>query len=124
MASVWFDGVDDLNKLSVDLTAAAEKIGPRAQVVLRKTALDIEADAKAFAPVDTGNLKNSIGHSDLRTVGQSGVLEAEIGPTAAYGAYVEYGTARNAPQAYMGPALDRRSPAFMAAMEQLAGEVL
>ena len=57
MGTVWFDGVEDLNRLSVDLTAAAEKIGPRAQVVLRKTALDIEADAKAFAPVDTGNLR-------------------------------------------------------------------
>lgn len=119
-----FEGLEDLNRLSADLRNAADRVGPRAQQVLRKTALDIEADAKAFAPVDTGNLRNSIGHSDLRTVGQSGVLEAEIGPTASYGAYVELGTSRMAPHAYMGPALDRRAPGFVAAMEALGGDVL
>ena len=124
MASVWFDGVDDLNRLAVDLTGAADKVGDRAQLVMRKTALDIEADAKAFAPVDTGFLKNSIGHSDLRRVGQYGVLEVEIGPSAEYGAFVEFGTSTQAPQAFMGPALDRRSPGFVQAMEQLGGEIL
>lgn len=122
--SVSFDGLDDLNRLSADLTAAAGRVGPRVQLVLRKTALDIERDAKAAAPVDTGNLRNSIGHSDLRTVGQSGVLEAEIGPSAAYGAFVEYGTSRMAPRAYMGPALDRNAPAFVKAIEQLGGDIL
>ena len=112
------------HSLAADLTAAAGRIGPRAQIVVRKTALDIEGDAKAFCPVDTGNLRNSIGHSDLRTVGQSGVLEAEIGPTAAYGKFVEFGTSRQGPAAFMGPALDRREPGFLAAMQQLADEVL
>ncbi len=114
----------ELNRLAVDLTKAAGRIGPAAQVVIRKTALDIERDAKAFAPVDTGNLRNSIGHSDLRTVGQSGVLEAEIGPTAAYGAFVEFGTSRHGPAAYMGPAFDRHSGPFVSAVEQLAEDIL
>lgn len=120
---VTFDG-SELNTLAADLGQAAEKVGARVQLVMRKTALDVEADAKAFAPVDTGNLRNSIGHSDLRTVGQTGVLEVEIGPTADYGAFVEFGTSQHGPAAYMGPALDRRSPAFVSAMEQVAAEIL
>lgn len=125
MATVWFDGVEDLNRLAADLTAGADRVtGERARQVIRKTAVDVERDAKAFAPVDTGNLKNSIGHSDLRRVGTSGTLEVEIGPTANYGGYVEWGTSRMAPRAYMGPALDRNTPAFVAAVTQLGGEIL
>lgn len=114
----------ELNRLAVDLAGVDARIGPQVQTVLRKTTYDIERDAKAFAPVDTGNLRNSIGHSDLRTVGQSGVQEVEIGPTAEYGAFVEFGTSRNAPAAYMGPALDRSTPGFITAMEQIVEAIL
>ncbi|GAA3218155.1 HK97-gp10 family putative phage morphogenesis protein [Oerskovia jenensis] len=114
----------ELNALAADLSNVAGKIGPKVQTVMRKTARDIEADAKAFAPVDTGNLRSSIGHSDLRTVGQSGTLEVEIGPTANYGVFVEFGTSRMAPHAFMGPAFDRRSPGFVSALEDIVGEFL
>ncbi|QFG09554.1 tail completion or Neck1 protein [Arthrobacter phage TripleJ] len=119
MAGVDFD-VSDINRLSGSLAQAAVNIGRGAQVVVRKAAIDTERDAKNFAPVDTGNLKSSIGHSDLRNVGQSGSLEAEVGPTANYGHYVEFGTSRMAPRAFLGPALDRNAPAFAQALEQLA----
>lgn len=123
MAKISVDA-SELNKLAVDLTAVPGKIGPAVQTALRKTALDIERDAKAFAPVDTGNLRSSIGHSDLRRVGQSGDLEVEIGPTASYGGFVEFGTSRQAPAAYMGPALDRHAGTFVSALEQVAGDIL
>lgn len=110
----------ELRKLAADLGAGSRKVGPMAQVVVRKTVLDIEATAKVLAPVDTGNLKGSIGHSDLRTVGQSGTLEAEVGPTANYGRFVELGTSRMAPQPYLGPAADRHEPSFVRAMAILA----
>ena len=118
--------VDDsqLRKLSADIGKAIGTTGPRAQLVVRKTAKDIEATAKLKAPVDTGNLKSSIGTSDLRGVGQSGGLVAEIGPTANYGIYVEMGTDRMAPQPYMGPAADAHTPAFEEAMAQLGLEAL
>ena len=123
MARIDID-VSELNRLAVDLGQAPAKVGDRARTVMRKTALDVEADAKRFAPVDTGNLRNSIGHSDLRTLTQTGVLEVEIGPTAAYGHFVEFGTSRMAPHAYMGPAFDRAQPGFIAAMERIASEDL
>lgn len=113
MASVWFEGVGELNKIAVDLAKGGARMGIAGEALVRKSAHDIEADAKAFAPVDTGNLRNSIGVS---TFG----LSAEIGPTAAYGSYVEFGTSRAAPAAYMGPALDRHSAAFVEAAARLA----
>lgn len=113
-----------LRKLSADITRAAKTTGARAQVVVRKTALDIEGSAKNIAPVDTGNLKGSIGHSDLRTVGRSGSLVVEIGPTASYGVFLEQGTSRMAPQPFMGPAADRHAPGFEQAMQQLGVEGL
>lgn len=116
--------VSELNRLSVDLGQAEQKIGDGVRVALRKAALDTEAQAKAFAPVDTGNLRNSIGHSDLRALAQSGTLEVEVGPTAAYGRYVEEGTSRTAPQAFMGPAFDRVQPGFLSALDEIAGRIL
>lgn len=119
MAGMDIDGSDFL-QLSTSFAQGAVNIGKGAQVVLRKTTLDVESEAKRLAPVDTGNLKGSIGHSDLRTVGASGTLESEVGPTADYGAYVELGTSRHAPQPFLGPALDKHSAAFEQAMGILA----
>ena len=115
---------DELRRLAADITRAASTTGQRAQAVIRKTAVDIESDAKKLAPVDTGNLKGSIGHSDLRTVGRSGSLSVEIGPTASYGVFLEHGTSRMAPQPFMGPAADRHAPSFEQAMAQLGLEGL
>jgi HK97 gp10 family phage protein len=118
------DGAEALRKLSADIARAAATTGLRAQAVVRKTAYDIEGTAKNLVPVDTGNLKGSIGHSDARSVGRSGTLAIEIGPTANYGAFVEMGTSRMAPQPFMGPAADTHAPAFEQAMQQLGLEGL
>lgn len=82
-----------------------------------KTAHDIEADAKALCPVDTGYLRSSIS-TDI------GGMEAEIGPTAAYGAFQEFGTSRMAPHPYMMPAADRRTPEMEDAIASLIAELL
>lgn len=89
---------------------------------LDKTAADIERDAKVLAPVDTGNLRASIGTT-------SAGLSRTIGPTTHYGAYLEYGhrivawgheTGRYAaPRPYMIPASIRNEPGFLAAMAQI-----
>lgn len=115
--SVEWD-VSELNHLVADLSAAPEKAKTEVYLVTRKTAFDIEADAKVFAPVDTGNLMSSI--STAFTMWSYTAIEAEIGPTAAYGLYVEEGTSTQAPAAYMGPAFDRRAPGY----EQALGIIL
>ena len=110
--------VSALNKLAADLG----KLGPTAiagaRLIVQKSCADTKRDAQAFAPVDTGNLRSSIGYETHETkAGAWGV----VGPTADYGAFVEDGTSRMAPHAYMGPAFDRNQPAFVKACEALAG---
>lgn len=115
--------VSELNTLAVDMGLAAGQIGAKAATVIRKTAYAIERDAKVFSPVDTGNLRSSISTS-FEGDGRFAVLIAEIGPTADYARFVEEGTSVNAPQAFMGPALDRNTPGFVAGMEQIVGDIL
>lgn len=115
--------ISQVEGLWVELEQANKKVVERAKLVIKKTAQDIEANAKAIAPVDTGNLKGSIGHSDLRLLSAS-YLQVEIGPTAEYGLFVEVGTSRMAPRAYMGPSLDRYSGPFLDAVTQLGEESL
>jgi HK97 gp10 family phage protein len=109
MASVWFEGVEELNTVAVELATSGLRVGAAAQTVVAKTAHDVEGTGKQFCPVDTGNLRNSIG-TDI------GLLQAAIGPSADYGRYVEFGTSRMAPHAYMGPALDRHAAEFETAL--------
>jgi HK97 gp10 family phage protein len=116
VATVWFEGIEELTKLSVDLATSAPKARLMAKMALNKTAADIQREAMATVPVDTGTLKNSISRTTATVVN----LEVEIGPTANYGTYIEYGTSRMDPQPFMGPAFDKYVPAFEAAMEQIA----
>ena len=114
----------ELNRLAIDLgKAAGGQVGARAARAVRKTAFDIEATAKVFCPVDTGNLRNSIS-TDIVGDGRFGSVAAEIGPTASYAPFVELGTSRMAPQAFMGPAFDRHAHEFVTAIEEIAGKML
>jgi HK97 gp10 family phage protein len=118
MASVEID-VSQMNTLAADLGRASFYIAAQASKAVRKTGEDIVREAQAFAPVRTGNLRNSIG-ADYDGDG----LGFEAGPTASYGGYVELGTSKMAPHAYMGPAFDRATPGFVQAVEQLGGNIL
>lgn len=115
--------VTELIEFAGELATQSGTLGARASAAVRKTAYDIEADAKALAPVDTGALKNSIS-TDLEGDGRNASMTAEIGPTVDYAIFQEYGTSRTAPQPFMRPAFDRRAPGLAAAFEQIAGEIL
>lgn len=67
----------------------------------------IVADAKRFAPVDTGELKNSISHKIESTNDPLGVALI-IQAAAEHAAHVELGTRRMAPQPYLRPAVEKR----------------
>lgn len=83
MVEITWD-THEIQALAVRLNGAPARVQARAQLVIVKGAHDIEADGKIFCPVDTGNLSNSIS-SDIAT------LQAEIGPTADYGVFIELG---------------------------------
>lgn len=104
-----------MRKHAAELRGQADTLVPRASQVVRKVAFDTEADAKKLAPVDTGNLRNSI-----TTVVSNGGLTAGVVATASYAVYQELGTSRMAPQPFMGPATDRNAPMFHEAMARLA----
>ena len=85
----------------------------RAQLVLQKSARDIEARAKAVVPVDTGALKNSI---QARSVA---ALTWEVAVGQSYAVYVEFGTHRMPARPYLTPAFEVVRPAFEVAMGQV-----
>ena len=80
--------------------------------VVKKSAMDIEAEAKDQVPVDTGNLKRSIA-ADVQE------FSATIAPHTEYDAYVEFGTYKMGAQLYMRPAADKIEPQFVEAIDQI-----
>ncbi|KHS52548.1 HK97-gp10 family putative phage morphogenesis protein [Brevibacterium linens] len=113
--------MDELANLAADLRAAGEKAQNMAADAIAKTAADISNDAKVFAPVRTGNLRNSIGYDLMQ---DSGGVGAEIGPTVSYAPHLEWGTSVMAPRPFLGPAFDRRSPYLEQALRSIGGEVI
>lgn len=110
--------MSDLARYAADLERAADTLRERASIAVRKATLDTMADAKLVAPVDTGNLRNSI-----TTDARQGDLVAVVEATADYAAHVEFGTSRMRPQPFMRPAQDRNTEPFMQALGQLIEEV-
>lgn len=138
----------EVRHLQVDLSKAPAKVQHEAGAAMRHTLFGIEGDGKILAPKDTGNLAGSIS-TDVDPDGLGGV----VGPTAEYGADVEYGTEAHiirahdggmlrfeaggrvvfvrevhhpgtAPQPYMGPAADRNIPQLEHALGDIGEGVL
>jgi hypothetical protein len=139
-------GVDniEIRHLAIDLSKAPAHVRENMPRAIRRTLSSIEADAKVLVEKDTGFLAGSIG-TDLDGDGMGG----NVGPTASYGADVEYGTQphiirpRNpggvlafpgaggtifarvvhhpgtSPAPYMGPAFERNLPI----LDKLAGDI-
>lgn len=80
--------------------------GRAARKALLQTAQDITDVAKQLCPVDTGNLKSSIG---ALPVSSERVL---VGTAVLYGKFVEYGTSRSPAQPFLTPAFAQARPTF------------
>ena len=112
-----------LARYSQDLNEWANQLRSRASQVVRKTAINTASDARLAAPVDTGNLRNSI-----TMTGRTGDLIAAAEATAEYAAFVEFGHRIRSggyvpPQPFMRPAQDRNTGPFIDAITQLAEEL-
>lgn len=119
MATTVTINVGEASAYAAALAAGGERVGALVSTVTRKAGNDIERTAKILAPVDTGYLRNSISTS-VEGSGHAASITVEVGPTANYGAFVEDGTSRMAPQPYMGPATDRVVPLWQRALEAIA----
>lgn len=82
--------------------------------VVRHNGAELQQKAQKNAPVDTGNLKRSIG-IDIK----DGGMTAEVEPTVNYAPYQEYGTRFMAAQPYMRPAFNVQSAKFKSDMDKL-----
>jgi HK97 gp10 family phage protein len=113
---IYFD-TGELRALSADLDAGTATVEAKTKLAVAKVGHLVEADAKVFVPVRTGNLKGSI-HTEV-----SG-LTAEVSANTEYAVFVEHGTSRMRPQPYMGPALDKNAPVLEKAVEKIGGGIL
>lgn len=94
----------------------------RASQVVRKTAFDVEASAKTFVPVDTGNLKEMIQAQKLDktlyvvNAGTEYARRVEFGFKGADSLGRVYDQAG---QPYMRPAAGKHQEGYYAAMKQI-----
>lgn len=115
--------LSEVRAFSSRLSTVGIRLGATHSAVFRKTVHDIQADAQALAPVDTGALRNSV-TSTITGDGRSGAMVAEIGPTVDYGVHQEYGTSTQPGTPFMGPAFDRRVPGYAEALAILAEQAI
>jgi HK97 gp10 family phage protein len=104
--------VTGAHELAVELAAAAATVGPKAEALAAKTRTDIKNTAVERVAVGEGILRDSI-----RETGDG--VEA----TADHARFVEDGTYKDAPQPFMGPALDEHEEPFVTGLEVIAGDI-
>lgn len=97
--------------VNVNLKAVSERIHAKAAVAVEKAAFDIEAHAKANAPVRTGFLRSSIVAEPT-----GNPLRWLVTAYAGYSQFVEYGTRNMAAQPYMTPAAELVRPQLQRAI--------
>ena len=117
MATHRFVDASEVRHLADDLAAAPARVGDKSARAVASKAHDTERDAKALAPVETGELRDSI---HVRASG----LSAEVIAGTDHAEYVEDGTSVMAPQPFMRPAFDRNREGLVQALEQIVGDFL
>lgn len=113
--------IEGLNEVVADLGQASATIASRAGKVVEKTTKRVAQTGSDLAPRDRPELANRIKAKVKGTRGEA-VAEASTSPRV-MPHMVEYGTYKDAPQAFMGPALDRHSGEFVSELEEIAGDV-
>lgn len=90
-----------------------QAMAAKADAIVMKATMDLEAQMKVRAAVRTGFLRASIQGARV------GPAHGRVVVGAEYGAYVEYGTRSTAPHPFRQPAVDVIRPVFLAAMRKV-----
>jgi HK97 gp10 family phage protein len=110
---------------TAELDRIAAGLNVNVEQVIRAFAFEVEAEAKALAPYETGALKGSIytrvkggGGSQPKMIGNApheeipapgGNVIAVVGSGIEYAAFQELGTSRMGAQPFLGPAAEDRA---------------
>lgn len=113
MGSIKLKGMVDVTEALSKGEAALEDV----KTVVKYHGAGLQQKAKQYCPVDTGNLKRSIG-LELEDFGMTASCEA----TAEYAPYVEYGTRYMDAQPFMRLAMYNEEPEFIADLKKLMGD--
>ncbi|WP_078431007.1 HK97-gp10 family putative phage morphogenesis protein [Alkalihalobacterium alkalinitrilicum] len=103
--------VNGLDKLQKELKRYAKEKPEGLKKIVAETAVSVEGGAIARAPVDTGNLKNSMG---IRF--ENDGATAEVFNSANYSQWVEYGSYKAAAQPFLYPSWEQQSKNYMQAL--------
>jgi HK97 gp10 family phage protein len=106
--------IEGLNTVVASMALHSVAAISKGQELVRASAQRVVATSQQLVPVDTAATRNSI-----HATPTDGGLGAEIGPTTSYAPYLEFGTVKMAPRAFMGPALDRETPGFIEGAAQI-----
>jgi HK97 gp10 family phage protein len=104
--------------MAAEFAVKANNAVARAGTAVIATAAHIQRGARQNVPVDTGFLRSSITRESRRN--SQGAV-SEVGPEAAYGAFVENGTRFMAGRPYLLPAALDAEPMFEQALDSIVG---
>jgi HK97 gp10 family phage protein len=104
--------------MAFEFGAQAAQAGIRAGTAVIAAAALIQREAKQNSPFKTGFLRNSITRETRR---HAHGAEAEVGPEAFYGAFLENGTEFMDPRPYLMPAALTVEPQFEQALGDIVG---
>lgn len=110
---------EEIRVLAADLSRAGPRAEAQARQIVPRFGAALTNLMQAKAPVDTGFLRASI-HG---VVGNGG-LSYTASASAEYAVFLEYGTSRMPPQAFINPSADEIEEPFSAAIERIGGEML
>jgi len=121
MADDFLKAIAELNTVALAFDGSGPYVAAELDKNVIRFATKVETNAKAIVPVKSGDTQKSIGTDITRDGSGAGITTtAVIGPTTEYAPYIELGTSRMAPRAFLGPSLDRYSGDFVAACEAVA----
>lgn len=91
---------------------------------MRKGANVVRDEARAKAPVDTGNLKRRIRTRERSEEEGNMRYAVEIPRNAFYGRFIEYGTSKMAAKPFLRPAAESKTEAAVTAMRDALAEAI
>ena len=105
----------ELQQFLKKLDKASDEVKKKAGFELTATALEIDKNAKAYVPVDTGRLRSSINNQKLTQDGLNHAISTDV----EYSVFVEKGTSKQRAQPYLRPAYLLGVNRFYARMRNL-----